>query len=197
MGMDLAAMNEVMAYKIMYDQFQNQVQVILNLYAKYDPHTLALLGDMAPEKRYRFLNAIKVAYVKVTLEIIWSTNLIARNEARIERFTKAGDRDEAMKWINANQYPKEWLQDNEALLKQAESQYAMCRSLALVQAFEGKKRHGSALGTTADIIASVKKGAGLHKKKQKEGAVTLSEEDRQKAIDVGLDPDKVLEQKGD
>ena len=197
MSMDIGAINEVMAYKIMYDQFANQVQVVMNLYAKYDPHTLALFGDMPPEKRWRLLNNIKVAYVKVTLEILTLKNLTARNEVRITLYTDANDKVNAQKWRNVNQGPTEWLQENESLLDQAQSQYAMCRSIALVQAFETKKKGNAVLGTTKDIIASVKKSAGLFKKQQKEGKVAMSEEDRQTATDAGLDPDKVFEQKGD
>lgn len=196
MAMDMASMNEVMIYKIMYDQFMNQVQVIQNLYAKYDPDTLALLDDMEPDKRYRFLNNIKEAYVKVSLEILATENLIERNDARIVRFTEKGDPEGAKKWINVNQYPKEWLKDNEALLIQAKSQYAMCRSLALVQAFEQKKKRGGILGTTKDIIASMKQGVGHHKSKQKGKGGVMSAEDRQKATDAGLDPDKVLKSEG-
>jgi len=185
--------NEAMIYKIMHEQFMNQVQVVLNLYTKYDTDTLALLDDVPPEKRYKVLMQIKRSYVKVSLEILETTFLIARMSARAEKAKNEGKMTKYYECMNHNIYNQIWLDKNKALLEQAKSQFAMFRSLALVQAFEQQKKRGGFLGLGGDALQKMgKKLEDLKGKKKGTPDPRLTDAENQQAFDAGLDPSTIL-----
>jgi len=193
-GGNMQEYNEAMIWKIMYEQLSNQVAVLMNIYGKYDPDTLALLDDVPPEKRYRVLMEIKRAYVSVCLEILETEGLIGRINDRIQKHLDLQQGTLASKWQHHNVYNVIWLKDNEALLVQARSQFAMFRSLALVQAFESTRKRGSFLGMGKDTMQDMKEKLAMAKKnlagKKNEN---LTDEENKALVDAGLDPTVVLQ----
>ena len=179
---------EAMIFKIFYEQFMNQVQIIQNLYGDYDADTLALLAELDPAKKYAHVQNIRKAYVVVILDIIDTEELIKRNEARIERLKVEEKYTKAARWEEANKYNHLWLTKLKALLTQAKSGYAFFRSLALVEAFDQKKKRGGILGLGKDALSEVKQKLSMKKKKDEGPKMTPEQEERAgEAVEKGLD----------
>lgn len=179
---------EAMIFKIFYEQFMNQVQIIQNLYGDYDADTLALLAELDPAKKYSHVQNIRKAYVVIILDIIDTEELIKRNEIRIERLKSEGKLTKADRWREANKYNALWLTKLKALLTQAKSGYAFFRSLALVEAFDQKKKRGGILGLGKDALGEIKQKIGMKKKADARPALPPAQEERAaEAVDAGLD----------
>ena len=177
---------EAMIFKIFYEQFMNQVQIIQNLYGDYDADTLALLAELDPAKKYAHVQNIRKAYVVIILDIIDTEELIKRNELRIIRLRKEGKDTKAERWEEANKYNRLWLTKIKGLLTQAKSGYAFFRNLALVEAFEQKKKRGGVLGLGKDAFNEIKQKLGM---KKKEEAIAKSPEAQKRAdeaVDAGV-----------
>ena len=177
---------EAMIFKIFYEQFMNQVQIIQNLYGDYDADTLALLAELDPAKKYAHVQNIRKAYVVIILDIIDTEELIKRNEFRIIRLRKEGKDTKAERWEEANKYNRLWLTKIKGLLTQAKSGYAFFRNLALVEAFEQKKKRGGVLGLGKDAFNEIKQKLGM---KKKEEAIAKSPEAQKRAdeaVDAGV-----------
>lgn len=179
-------LNEAMLYRIMYEQFMNQVQVIQNIYGEYNRDTLSLLDDADYYERLARLSDVSMAYVSLSIEIIKTKDIITRVKARVDEAETAEDEVTVDIWQDELENCKRWLSLNEALFKQAQAQFALFRPLALVQAFEQKKKRGSILGTGKDIMNQL-----LGRKKREEKA---SESEEVKQLGDGLDPEKVLDE---
>lgn len=177
---------EAMIFKIFYEQFMNQVQIIQNLYGDYDADTLALLAELDPAKKYAHVQNIRKAYVVIILDIIDTEELIKRNEVRIIRLRDEGKETKAARWEEANKYNRLWLTKLKGLLTQAKSGYAFFRNLALVEAFEQKKKRGGVLGLGKDAFNEIKQKLGM---KKKEEAIAKSPEAQKRAdeaVDAGV-----------
>ena len=177
---------EAMIFKIFYEQFMNQVQIIQNLYGDYDADTLALLAELDPAKKYAHVQNIRKAYVVIILDIIDTEELITRNELRIIRLREEGKDTKADRWEEANKYNRLWLTKLKGLLTQAKSGYAFFRNLALVEAFEQKKKRGGVLGLGKDAFNEIKQKLGM---KKKEEAIAKSPEQQKRAeeaVDAGV-----------
>lgn len=179
---------EAMIFKIFYEQFMNQVQIIQNLYGDYDADTLALLAELDPSKKYAHVQNIRKAYVVVILDIIDTEELIKRNEIRIKRFRDEGKETKANRWEEANKYNHLWLTKLKALLTQAKSGYAFFRSLALVEAFDQKKKRGGILGLGKDALSEIKQKLSMKKKNDDAPKMTPEQAERAEvAVEAGLD----------
>lgn len=188
---------EAMIFKIFYEQFMNQVQIIQNLYADYDADTLALLAELDPAKKYAHVQNIRKAYVVVILDIIDTEELIKRNVTRILRLRDEGKETKAARWEEANKYNALWLTKLNALLVQSKSGYAFFRNLALVEAFEQKKKRGGILGLGSDALKEVKQKLSMKKKKDAKGPLPPEEEARaQQAVDAGVSAVRDAKDKG-
>ena len=189
---------EAMIFKIFYEQFMNQVQIIQNIYGKFDPDTLALLAELDPNKKYQHIQNIRKAYVIIILDIIDTEALIERNEARIKQLQDEDKGTKADRWIEANKYNALWLRKLKGLLVQAKSGYAFFRNMAMIEAFEQKKKKGGILGLGKDALTELKQKLSMGKK-HKESAQELSPSQRaamEDAIDVGVDAVKKSQKSG-
>lgn len=189
---------EAMIFRIFYEQFMNQVQIIQNLYGKFDADTLALLAELDPNKKYQHVQNIRKAYVIIILDIIDTEALIERNEERIKELKEDGKETKANRWQEANKYNRLWLRKLKGLLVQAKSGYAFFRSLALVEAFEQKKKRGGILGLGKDALGELKQKLAIARKDKKAlpeltGSQKAAMED---AIDVGIEAVKDAQKSG-
>lgn len=168
--------------KAMFADFRNQIETVLNLYGDYNADTLSLLDDADFFERFRQLRNITAAYVSLSIEMILTEAVIIQVNEELEACKKAENKVGVEKWNEHLKDDKEWLAMNEALFKQAQAQYALYRPIAMVEAFEGKKKRGSVLGTEKgalrDLVDKVKG------KKKAKGGPTL---DPDAAFQKGLE----------
>ena len=176
----------------------NQVQIIQNIYGKFDPDTLALLAELDPSKKYQHVQNIRKAYVIIILDIIDTEALIERNEKRIQELKDEDKGTKAARWEEANKYNHLWLRKLKGLLVQAKSGYAFFRSLAMVEAFEQKKKRGGILGLGKDALGELKSKLSIHKKeKEKMPELSASQRaDLEGAVDKGIDAVKEAQKSG-
>lgn len=189
---------EAMIFKIFYEQFMNQVQIIQNLYGKFDPDTLALLAELDPSKKYAHVQNIRKAYVVVILDIIDTEALIERNLERIQRLNDEGKETKAKRWEEANKYNYLWLRKLKGLLVQAKSGYAFFRSLAMVESFEQKKKRGGILGLGKDALGELKQKLAIGRKQaaQPPELTPPQQAALEDAVDVGIDAVKQAQKDG-
>ena len=189
---------EAMIFRIFYEQFMNQVQIVQNLYGRFDADTLALLAELDPNKKYAHVQNIRKAYVVIILDIIDTEALIERNEVRIQKLYDEDKDTKAVRWKEVNAYNKLWLRKLKGLLVQAKSGYAFFRNLALVEAFEQKKKRGGILGLGKDALGELKEKLAMGKKKRDPaGDLTPSQKaSLEDAVDVGIDAVKEAQKSG-
>ena len=189
---------EAMIFRIFYEQFMNQVQIIQNIYGKYDADTLALLSELDPSKKYQHIQNIRKAYVVVILDIIDTEALMERNKVRIDKLRENGMDVKADRWMEADRYNALWLRKLKGLLVQAKSGYAFFRNIAMVEAFEQKKKRGGILGLGKDALGELKEKLAMGKKKR-DPAGELTPEQKaslEDAVDVGIDAVKDAQKSG-
>lgn len=197
----MAGMSEVIIADIVNKAINNQFQIMLQLVAKYDSDTIALLEGLEGRERTNFVMRVKAAYVTINLEIMETQALIDRNEKRISGFDKAAlERKEieegehckdSMKWVYYNVYCDMWLKIYEALLREAKSQYAFLRPIGIIQAYEAAKKRGMVFGKTGDAIKDIQKQLHVAKDEAKDEP-RFTKEENEAARAVGLDPSTVL-----
>ena len=189
---------EAMIFKIFYEQFMNHVQIIQNIYGRFDADTLALLAELDPNKKYAHVQNIRKAYVVIILDIIDTEALIERNEVRIQKLYDEDKETKAVRWKEVNAYNRLWLRKLKGLLVQAKSGYAFFRSLAMVESFEQKKKKGGILGLGKDALGDLKQKLAMGKKKR-DPAGELTPEQKaslEDAVDVGIDAVKEAQKSG-
>lgn len=188
---------EAMIFRIFYEQFMNQVQIIQNIYGKFDPDTLALLAELDPNKKYQHVQNIRKAYVVIILDIIDTEALIERNEIRIAELRADDKGTKAERWVEANKYNHLWLRKLKGLLVQAKSGYAFFRSLAMVEAFEQKKKRGGILGLGKDALGELKQKLAIGRKKKDTKELTGPQKAAMEdAVDSGIDAVKEAQESG-
>ena len=227
-------LDETAILKAINDNFMNQVQVTLSLYAKYNPHMLGLLEDADYKQRVRRLREVVVVYTNRMVECAITYRDVEKRKKKIEamrvyKMEPYDDDGEEKKrkvfshWsdlVKAEQYQIllrgdiNWYERNMDILSQAESHFAIFRSIALVEAFkEYKKKVSNIIGVGEEQMKHVKRELGKKRKKASDdqksarfdtiknrvrgGAevkkrdalpTTLSEDDKAKVAEAGLDP---------
>ena len=143
--------------KAINDNFMSQVQVTLSLYAKYNPHMLGLLEDADYKQRVRRLREVVIVYTNRMVECAITYRDVEKRKRKIASLrvykTEPYEDDDGEKkkrkvfshWkdiVKAEQYKIllrgdiSWYERNMDILSQAESHFALFRSIAMFVAFK-------------------------------------------------------------